>query len=41
MNVLNEKGTRAQDKPMRMEQLSSEDRHRIFARYPELSKLAG
>lgn len=39
MNELNQKGTRAQDRPMRMQQLRAEDRHRIFARYPELSKL--
>jgi hypothetical protein len=40
MNVLNEKGTRSQDKPMRLGQLSSEDQRRIFARYPELRNLA-
>jgi len=40
MNVLNEKGTRPQDKPMRLSQLGSEDRRRIFDRYPELKRLA-
>ncbi len=38
MNVLNQKGTRPQDKPMRMEHLSAEDRHHIYAQYPELRK---
>ena len=38
MNVLNQKGTRAQDKPVRLGELSGEDRQRIFARYPELRK---
>jgi hypothetical protein len=41
MNVLNQKGTRPQDKPVRLTQLSPENQHRIFARYPELKKLAG
>ena len=40
MNVLNEKGTRPQDKPRRLSQLSAEDQRRIYARYPELEKLA-
>ena len=40
MNVLNQKGTRPQDKPVRLAQLSSADQRRIFARYPELQKLA-
>ncbi len=40
MNVLNQKGTRPQDKPMRLGQLSAEDRRRIFTRYPELKQLA-
>ncbi|HEY1902994.1 MAG TPA: DUF3863 domain-containing protein [Terracidiphilus sp.] len=40
MNVLNEKGTRPQDKPMRLGQLSGDDQHRIFTRYPELRNLA-
>ncbi len=40
MNVLNQKGTRPQDKPIRLGQLAAEDQRRIFARYPELKKLA-
>jgi hypothetical protein len=40
MNVLNQKSTRAQDQPVRLGQLSAEDQHRIFARYPELKRLA-
>lgn len=36
MNVLNQKGTRPQDKPVRLGQLSGDDQRRIFARYPEL-----
>jgi hypothetical protein len=40
MNVLNEKGTRTQDKPVRMGQLPEEDRRMIFGRYPELRKWA-
>jgi Domain of Unknown Function with PDB structure (DUF3863)/Domain of Unknown Function with PDB structure (DUF3864) len=40
MNVLNQKGTRPQDKPMRLGQLPAEDQQRIFARYPELKSLA-
>jgi hypothetical protein len=39
MNVLNQKGTRPQDKPIRLGQLSAEDQRRIFAHYPELKKL--
>jgi hypothetical protein len=39
MNVLNQKGTRPQDKPMRLAQLSREDRQRIYARYPDLKTL--
>jgi hypothetical protein len=39
MNVLNQKGTRPQDKPLRLAQLSADDQRRIFARYPELKKL--
>jgi hypothetical protein len=39
MNVLNQKGTRPQDKPLRLGQLSAEDQRRIYARYPELKKL--
>ena len=40
MNVLNQKGTRLQDKPMRLGQLPAEDQKMIFERYPELKKLA-
>jgi len=40
MNVLNQKGTRPQDKPMRLGQLSNEDQRRIYARYPELRNSA-
>jgi hypothetical protein len=40
MNVLNQKGTRPQDKPIRLGQLTAEDQLRIYSRYPELKKLA-
>jgi hypothetical protein len=40
MNVINQKGTRPQDKPVRLGQLSGDDQRRIFARYPELKALA-
>jgi hypothetical protein len=40
MNVLNQKGTRPQDKPKPLRQLSADDQHRIYARYPELKKWA-
>jgi hypothetical protein len=40
MNVLNQKGTRPQDKPVRLGKLNPGDRRRIYARYPELKKLA-
>jgi Domain of Unknown Function with PDB structure (DUF3863)/Domain of Unknown Function with PDB structure (DUF3864) len=40
MNVLNQKGTRPEDKPIRLGQLVPEDQRRIYARYPELKKLA-
>ena len=40
MNVLNQKGTRAQDKPRKLGELPAEDQARIFARYPELRSLA-
>jgi hypothetical protein len=40
MNVLNQKGTRPQDKPIPLGQLPAEDQRRIYARYPELKKLA-
>jgi hypothetical protein len=36
MNVLNQKGTRPQDKPVPLQRLSAEDRLRIYHRYPEL-----
>lgn len=39
MNVLNQKGTRPQDKPRPLANLSAEDRQRIFAKYPELKAL--
>jgi hypothetical protein len=38
MNVLNQKGNRPQDKPVRFEQLPADDRQKILARYPELRK---
>jgi hypothetical protein len=40
MNVLNQKETRPQDAPRRLDRFSPEDQHRIFARYPELKALA-
>jgi hypothetical protein len=40
MNVVNQKGTRPQDKPRRLGELSSEDQVRIYARYPELKSWA-
>ncbi len=40
MNVLNQKGTRPQDKPMRLNELSAGDQRLIYARYPELKKRA-
>jgi hypothetical protein len=40
MNVLNQKGTRPQDKPVPLGNLALDDQHRIYARYPELKKLA-
>ena len=40
MNVLNQKGTRPQDKPTPLRQLPSEDQQKIYARYPELKKWA-
>jgi hypothetical protein len=39
MNVLNQKGTRPQDKPKRLGSLPEEGQKLIFARYPELKKL--
>jgi hypothetical protein len=40
MNVLNQKGTRPQDKPIQLGQLTPEDQQRIYAKYPQLKKLA-
>jgi len=40
MNVINQKGTRPQDKPVRISQLKADDQRRIFAKYPELKKRA-
>jgi hypothetical protein len=40
MNVINQKGTRPQDKPIRISQLKPGDQQRIFAKYPELKKRA-
>ena len=40
MNVLNQKGTRPQDKPIWLGQLPHEDQQRIYVRYPELKKLS-
>jgi hypothetical protein len=36
MNVLNQKGTRPQDKPVLLKQLRPEDQQRIYKHYPEL-----
>ena len=38
MNVLNQKGTRPQDKPTPLGKLSPQDQHIIYARYPALKK---
>jgi hypothetical protein len=40
MNVLNQKGTRPQDKPVRLGQLPADDQRLILARYPELRSWA-
>ena len=40
MNVINQKGTRPQDKAIRLGQLTPDDQRRIYARYPELKKIA-
>ena len=40
MNVLNQKDTRPQDKPVRLDNLNADDQRRIYARYPELKKFA-
>ena len=39
MNVLNQKGTRPQDKPIPFAKLTPDDQRRILAHYPELKKL--
>ena len=39
MNVLNQKGTRPQDKPVRLRELSADDQRLIYAHYPELKHL--
>jgi hypothetical protein len=38
MNVLNQKGTRPQDKPVLLAELTPEDQQRIYARYPKLKE---
>ena len=38
MNVLNQKGTRPQDKPIPLQQLSADDQRRIYKRYPQLKQ---
>ncbi|HVT96392.1 MAG TPA: DUF3863 domain-containing protein [Acidobacteriaceae bacterium] len=40
MNVLNQKGTRPQDKPTRLGQLPPEDQRIIYAHYPDLKSWA-
>jgi hypothetical protein len=40
MNVLNQKGTRPQDKPKSLGELPAEDRHKIFSLCPELNPFA-
>jgi len=40
MNVLNQKGTRPQDKPTRLRQLSAEDQRIIYAQYPKIKQFA-
>jgi hypothetical protein len=40
MNVMNQKGIRPQDKPMRLGQLSAEDQRMIYAMYPKLKNEA-
>ena len=40
MNVLNQKESRQQDAPRRLDQFSAEDQRRVFARYPDLKALA-
>ena len=40
MNVINQKATRPQDKPIPLSQLTPQDQQRIYTRYPELKKLS-
>jgi hypothetical protein len=40
MNVLNQKGTRPQDKPTPLTQFPTEDQRLIYKHYPELENLA-
>jgi hypothetical protein len=40
MNVLNQKGLRPRDKPLRLSQLTPEDQRLIFTRYPNLKSRA-
>lgn len=40
MNVLNQKGTRPQDKPTRLSDLSPENQRMIFTKYPDLKNRA-
>ena len=40
MNVLNQKGTRPQDRPVRLRQLGEDEQRLIYARYPELKNRA-
>jgi hypothetical protein len=40
MNVLNQKGTRPQDKPVRLRELPAGDQAMIYAEYPELKSRA-
>jgi hypothetical protein len=39
MNVLNQKGTRPQDKPKRLGELPADDQRMILSKYPELKRL--
>jgi hypothetical protein len=40
MNVLNQKGTRPQDKPISLSRLSSSDKNLVYSHYPELNSLS-
>jgi len=40
INVINQKESRPQDKPVRLSQLKPDDQHRIFTKYPELKERA-